>query len=541
MNQEEKIKAYLLNQLPPDETISFRVEIENDPELMAEVKVMKFILIAKELKYREQLKENMQLWKETSPVQSDYEKTWIKRNFVLLLGSIIFVLLIGFFAYKCIIYKGNTNPVQIPVDTTSANNLRIYSGAPDTLGKTNYYPIFSTKRLQKFSNAILSINIRNKINIVKKGSSQSRPQESDLPGIGYIIAKDGRFYVVTNAYAVRNAGLSMGDVIGVGPDMKQYSLKLIGTDNFYDIAILSMEELSISNVQPFRLFNEEPKTESQIYTFSNDLDKLHNTLSIMNGNLDQNYGEFLRISIGKWRNTDGPVINTDGAVIGMFSQYADAIFPDEIYRRYILSETIISKVIDEILQKKGNPTRCYTGIGFSTNNIGKVIIKSLVERSPAEVETDLIGHEVRSINSKKINSLYDVAEALRLVKPGESFNLVSDGGLTRAIETKELTYLDLERIASKAIETTGTIQFERILDNLIVHYKDEKPSKTDFILLAGQINPQSSWHNIVSASDFGQILRHIGLVGKGLLKVYSTIPSNQKNISIKYSKPILWN
>ena len=99
MNQEEKIKAYLLNQLPPDETAAFRAEILQDPELTGEVKATKLLLIAKELKYREELREKRKKWEGEGRGSAPLRETWVQRYGVSLVLGILVLGLVGYGIY----------------------------------------------------------------------------------------------------------------------------------------------------------------------------------------------------------------------------------------------------------------------------------------------------------------------------------------------------------------------------------------------------------------------------------------------------------
>ena len=551
MNQEEKIKAYLLNQLPPDETAAFRTEILQDPDLMGEVKATKLLLIAKELKYREELREKRKKWEEEGRVSAPPRETWVQRYGVSLVLGILVLGLVGYGIYM------PTNPPPEPEppsavaieptdsseSSTSAHSLIIPLSQKDSLNLIN----ITQKRLAKFSNAILSLEIiKNEYYALKDGNKIKPIKQENKPETGFILAYNSDYYVVTNAYSVKDADNSTGDVIGKNADGQEYKLKLIGLDDFYDIAVLSIENEKTDGIQALELSGIVVKEEETVFAFNLIKKNKTDTVLLEKGKIQKNYGDFLRIGTNTTDNLNGPVINPEGAVVGMNSQYARSLFPDGRFRKYILEQGLMAQVISEIIQKKGDPPRPYSGIAFSTNDAGKVIVYSIIKDSPNYLKQDLIGKEVKSINGIKINTITDVAVALQKIRPGESFLLVhSVSGLTPTeikLRTENLQDPDIERITRKAIETTDSIQYKGGLSYPVIRFRNESTSNDDFRVFACQIGENTQWRSVNNSTEFGKILRHIALVGKGLIKVFkNSNPENESIIEIKYKKPILWN
>jgi len=550
MNQEEKIKAYLLNQLPPDETAAFRAEILQDPELTGEVKATKLLLIAKELKYREELREKMKKWEGEDPVPAPPRETWVQLLYGVSL--VLGILVLGLISYE----KYNPEkpePIKPPIaaieptdsskNSTPAINLHIpLRSLLDSLNLINS----TQNRLAKFSNAILSLEIiKNEYYALKDGNKIKPIKQENKPETGFILAYNSDYYVVTNAYSVKDADNSTGDVIGKNADGQEYKLKLIGLDDFYDIAVLSIENEKTDGIQALELSGIVVEEET-VFAFNLIKKNKTDTVLLEKGKIQKNYGDFLRIGTNTTDNLNGPVINPEGAVVGMNSQYARSLFPDGRFRKYILEQGLMAQVISEIIQKKGDPPRPYSGIAFSKNDAGKVIVYSIIKDSPNYLKQDLIGKEVKSINGIKINTITDVAVALQKIRPGESFLLVhSVSGLTPTeikLRTENLQDPDIERITRKAIETTDSIQYKGGLSYPVIRFRNESTSNDDFRVFACQIGENTQWRSVNNSTEFGKILRHIALVGKGLIKVFkNSNPENERTIEIEYKKPILWN
>lgn len=92
MTQEDKIKAYLRNQLPPDEMAAFKAQIQSDAELQAKVKGISFLLSMQDAMEQEHLKTQMQHWSEELPSLEKKAPASYKRWPWVALGLILCVM-----------------------------------------------------------------------------------------------------------------------------------------------------------------------------------------------------------------------------------------------------------------------------------------------------------------------------------------------------------------------------------------------------------------------------------------------------------------
>jgi len=87
----EKIEDFIRGKLSPEESKSFRYEIENDPELSEEVKKHRFEAEVMEFLLEEDLREQMQMWDQKTSLQKNSRNN----------GFFKVLLIIGFVAIAC--------------------------------------------------------------------------------------------------------------------------------------------------------------------------------------------------------------------------------------------------------------------------------------------------------------------------------------------------------------------------------------------------------------------------------------------------------
>lgn len=535
MNQQEKIKAYLKSQLSPGEMAAFKQEILADPDLQEAVKAAKLLLITEELHYRDGLKTRMAEWKKEAPAPVPPQKRWNKGLWLLL----PIIGLIGYWFWP------KSAPVPEPA-TAELQTKDTLASTPDTAAPAPV-PAQDFSAVAKFEAAILAIQVEKETAVAMKsqGRKLGKIEKDARARTGFILAEKGSYYVITTAYAVQSAGFGSGDVVGLDKNKQKHALRLVGLDPFYDVAVLAFAQAP-ANPQAIRFEKSAPISGKPIFAFLNPLDKSAATERMTNAQLDKYYGDFLRFQLSRKEYGDGPLIDETGGLVGMFSQYATAVFPENSSQQYALSTNLLRQIVTEILQQNGAPKRCYAGVEFSSDKQGAVYISNVLDLSPAEDETALIGMEVMAINGTKIRSVADVVAALREVSPGKTFTLTyagSDAHKTdKQLHTRELNNPELEKIAEHALQKAGVLSLQKSPGNPVVRYVDPKMPADDFWVVACQIGQSDRWQEVPVTADFGKILRHIGLAGKGMIQAFSSSANGESNrIPIQYSKTFLWN
>ncbi len=196
------------------------------------------------------------------------------------------------------------------------------------------------------------------------GEENTKPQTRKLKGLGtgFIISSDG--YICTNYHVIENM-----DSVTVTVNEKEYSAKVIGSDQMIDIALLKIDgkgdkfkpvhmgdsdsvrigDLAIALGNPFGL--------EKTYTFGiisatgrKQLDQMGNAHIQTDASINQG-------------NSGGPLINIDGEVIGVnraiYSQTGGNIGIGFALPINVARDTLIE------LQKNGKVRRGYIGVQIS--------------------------------------------------------------------------------------------------------------------------------------------------------------------------------
>lgn len=242
-----------------------------------------------------------------------------------------------------------------------------------------------------------------------ENAPSSRPNSL---GSGFIIDKDG--YIVTNYHLIDNA-----DEVSVtlqGDDSKQIKAKIVGKDPKTDIALLKIE---VDHPLPFLIFGDSTKTRigDFVLAIGNPFG-LGESVSMgivsakaRNINSGQ-YDDFIQtdaaINVG---NSGGPMLNTDGEVIGVNSII---ITPSKgnIGIGFAIPSSMAQPVIKQ-LKEKGEIVRGQLGItlqpidqnivdGLHLPNNKGALVGGVLKDSPAERAGIKVGDVITKFNGKEI-------------------------------------------------------------------------------------------------------------------------------------------
>lgn len=243
------------------------------------------------------------------------------------------------------------------------------------------------------------------------------PEEFDSTslGSGFIVDADG--YIITNNHVVRDAE----EVIVRLTDRREFSAKVIGTDERSDIALLKVEAEDLPVVKMGR--SDNLKVGEWVMAIGSPFGFDHSVsvgvVSAMGRNLpSDNYVPFIQTDVAiNPGNSGGPLFNLKGEVIGVNSQ---------IYSRtggfMGLSFAIpVDVVVDVIKQLKttGHVSRGWLGILIQDVNrelaesfkmerpMGAVVLKVLPD-SPAEKAKFHVGDVVVEYDGKTIHRSSDL-------------------------------------------------------------------------------------------------------------------------------------
>ena len=304
-------------------------------------------------------------------------------------------------------------------------------------------------------------------------------------GSGFVIERNGKKYVITNAHVIENASELSGSVFVFSINRTKYEARVIGGDSFYDIAVLEFVKTPGAEVKTIAFAPKEPRIGEKVFAVGNPLGEYPYTVSdgiisaknrVRDG-LTGKFGFLQSTATVIWGNSGGPLVNEKGQVVGINSQIAFAtmggqsIWQPQI--NFALEGVLSSRLIDNIINNNGRVKRAFIGIEltqkytynaydafFGSDGWSLVdsipVISGLVPESPAEkVMKDKVGYAIVKIGNVDIRNIEEALGEFELLKPGDKVKLtLKNGTSTQVVEilTEELTPQRSQAIAYFAIE-----------------------------------------------------------------------------------------
>lgn len=252
-------------------------------------------------------------------------------------------------------------------------------------------------------------------------------------GSGFIV--DPKGYIVTNNHVIDQAD-EIHVVLGGSNDSKSYKAKLIGKDTKTDIALLKIE---VKHDLPYLVLgnSSQAKVGDWVIAIGNPFG-LGGTVTagiisakaryINASQFDDLIQTDAAINMG---NSGGPMLNTDGEVIGVNTAIVSPS-GGNVGINFAIPSAMVSSVIKQ-LQDKGEVTRGWLGVmiqvineniaeGLGLGDVRGALVSRVVKNSPAEkagikegdVITKFDGQEV--INSNKLPKMVGEADINKKVK-----------------------------------------------------------------------------------------------------------------------------
>ncbi len=257
-------------------------------------------------------------------------------------------------------------------------------------------------------------------------------------GTGFVISSDG--YICTNHHVV--AGM---DIVKVKINNKEYQAKIIGSDQFVDIALLKID--GVKDLKPVYFGDsDQVKVGDWAIAIGNPfgLDRTFTVgviSALARNDVDQMGNAHIQTDASiNPGNSGGPLINIDGEVIGV--------------NRMIYSQTggnlgigfaipiNTAKYVLEELKKHGRVKRGYMGVQIApiTDELANelkikqkkgVVIVAIMENSPAAKSGLKIGDVIVEANEKEINTPEELIKIVNETQIGKGIRLkIIRGGNT---------------------------------------------------------------------------------------------------------------
>ncbi len=271
-------------------------------------------------------------------------------------------------------------------------------------------------------------------------------------GSGFIVSSDG--VIITNAHVIADAE----EVIVKLTDKREFKAKVKGQDKFSDVAVLKIDAkdlpvVKIGNPQTARV-GEWVIAIGSPFGFENTVTA--GIISAKSRSLeDEGNVPFLQTDVAvNPGNSGGPLLNTNGEVIGINSQ---------IFSRsggyqglsFAIPIDVAMKVGKQLLDN-GKVSRGRLGVmiqevnqqladTFGLDKPTGALVSSVEESSPADKAGIEPGDVILKFNGKEVSRSSELPSMVADVAPGSSANLT----LWRKGKTKDITLNVGERVASE--------------------------------------------------------------------------------------------
>lgn len=417
-------------------------------------------------------------------------------------------------------------------------------------------------------------------------------------GSGFVIKKNNKLYVVTNAHVVQDAAATDGSIYIYSIGYKKYNMKLVGGDSFYDIAVLEFIDQPGQEITSVKFRTADVSVGESVYAIGNPLgdypysvtDGIISAKNRVRGGLTGKFGFLQSTATVIWGNSGGPLVDIAGDVVGINSQIAfaergnDQIWQPQI--NFALEAGLSERLVNDIINNKGLIKRAYLGVEISQIKIDSYyekkygysekeeinplpFISAVLPAGPAaEVLSAYVGYTITSINNETVRNVEEALGALEKAKPNDeiTFNLVKNGQTAVAkvrAETSNvnssaaiskyavnrwggksssdnnllsLNFVDKNTYASFRNKSSESIS---VLGNKNALAQDVLFSNQWLVVAAGLVstNGNSLW-KVTDDADLGAALRLTGLTGVIDLVLFAkgTDVSNQNNYIVKRFK-----
>jgi S1-C subfamily serine protease len=247
-------------------------------------------------------------------------------------------------------------------------------------------------------------------------------------GSGFVYQYKGQKYVITCEHVIFNSD----SIVGYDQAYNPFALDLLGSDTFYDVAVLKFKNKEDEKKWKGLRFDFTPETNTDVFAFGFwpwDGGLNFGQGNLINKSTSITARELPIVKIG-FLTSDAPsfggysggaLFNTEGQVIGM-----NSMVHTQNKKSFALNSSIIKDIIHDLIDSPFNEKlRSFLGIRFSQKvNEGVVIIEKVLDNSPAaKFKDELEGKILKSITSNKVTEIYDPLKVMEMIKPGELVNL----------------------------------------------------------------------------------------------------------------------
>jgi len=339
---------------------------------------------------------------------------------------------------------------------------------------------------------------------------------SQASGSGFMIEKNGKKYVITNAHVIENASVTKGSLFVFSITQKKYEMKVVGGDIIYDLAVLAFVTPPGTELTPISFETADPRIGEPVYAIGNPWAKFpysvvdgiisakNRTTSGLQG-FQGKFGYIQTTATLIWGNSGGPLINTKGNVVGINSQlFAKQVGNTSVINSQInfaLEAKTALRVINDIINNNGNVIRAFIGVeismrynyndqsyyyaqqGFETMD-SLPVLSAVITGSPAAAKLSTkIGAQILKINNAAVINTEEVLKEFEGIKPGQTITLTLQNGdkiESVSFTTEALNMQRSRQIALHIFEQKQNIGIHEVDGNVWISLDKRKSyDKTD--------------------------------------------------------------
>lgn len=362
-------------------------------------------------------------------------------------------------------------------------------------------------------------------------------------GSGFVIEKNEKKYIVTNAHVIENADDSEGSLYVYSYNRNKYEVKLIGGDSWFDIALLEFVDDPGSEFKVMSFAKENPRIGEKVYAIGNPLGTKPNTvtygvISALNRTtegLTGKHGYLQSTATIIWGNSGGPLVNAKGEVVGVntkidFAEGADGKLYLQQQINYALATEFASGIVDDIIEH-GKKQRAFLGmelshsqklnVGWFSSSLGEILtphpMLTYVFKGPNETKLKpFLGQQLISINGVNVNDTESALSQFERIKPGNSVRVVfkDEKGIDKelVLDAPAVKGENNASVAHHVLEDLFGLKVENKSPQLKV--KSKAFDASAYVLAGGDYNENHPdlWR-ITTEEDLGGVLRIYGLAG----------------------------
>lgn len=287
-------------------------------------------------------------------------------------------------------------------------------------------------------------------------------------GSGFVIRLDEKIYLITNTHVIEKATDISKDIIAISYSRNEYSLRFIGADSFYDIAVFEILGQLDSSIVPLTFSQNNPRIGQKVFAIGNPFGNYPYTvtegiISALNRpGLTAKAGYLQSSAPIASGNSGGPLINEKGELVGVNTAGVD----ENNHLNFALESKILEKILPDLISK-GRVERTYLGLEicqdftYKINEKGEIKIIKLDEKprinavlpnSPAAfLMSNAKNRYINQVNGEVVNSVADLLILFEKAKPNDKFlfELLDENGISEKVEinASTLTEQTLNEIA----------------------------------------------------------------------------------------------